>query len=179
MGLPALAASLVAALLFAPPAPAEAGGWRLEKMAGAAEVLQKRVAAGEGSGWRIDRREPSVREQARVDGVVLVPAGSPLKMKAVRRRDGDQSFLLGGEGKPSEPVSGWAKMLPLLRREPLAGYRLLSGGKEEALLLAPHGAAVLCVEQGGAARIEIRRPDGELKNRFGEMGGAGTAPGTK
>lgn len=158
---------LVAAALAATPAPASAAACRLEKIAGVEKTLEQRVVAGEGGGWLIRRREPSARDQSRMDGVLLLSPGSSLRMKAVRRRDGDQRFLLGGEGQPPEPVEGWAELLPQLRRERLAGYRLVSPeGGELALVLVPHGATVICVDQEGAARIEIRRPEEDEKNRF-------------
>lgn len=157
------AAGLAALAVVLGAAPAWAASCRLERVAKPFELLERRAKSGAGGGWLLRRRtEPSRFAAGWVDGVIVVGQGSPLRLRGIRRRDGDHRVALGGEGREPKPFSELSSALYDIRREQMAGHRLLSPeGKELALLYAPVSARLNCTDCGEEFLIELKRWEDE------------------
>ena len=152
---------LWAGLLIAWAAPAQAREFHARETSGGEAALIRRLERGNGKGWVLERGAVSFRGQTYLDGLILVSAGSSLKVKGIRRQDGDHQLLLGKEGKPGQPIQDLKKWIPAVRREHLVEYRLTDvPGRWGALayLYVPYGATVTASASSGEALIQVSLP---------------------
>jgi len=129
-----------------------------------ARELKEQMLTGDWVAWVLMRREPSLRWQSKVDGVISAPTGTPLRLKAIRRRDGDHRVLLGSEGARGQPIGTFLDLLPEFQRISWAVFRLMSRdtktGKEEeiALVYVPRESDLFVFRRPEGALLDLELP---------------------
>lgn len=119
--------------------------------------------------WVLERRSYSERGQSKLDGLIVAPAGTGLKLDPIRRLDGDQKFTLGpGEGREGEPILKFKDRIKEMKRERLIERKLLKAGQEQpvAWLYFPLGSWTQVSASGDSALIELVLPWEKEAARF-------------
>ena len=142
------------------PSLAQADGFTLRRADANKEPIEQRMAQGKDVAWLLLRRTPSARWSTSVDGVIVMEADASLRIKAIRRENGDHRILFGYEGRPGEPIEGLRNRLPEIRSAHLVPYRLLTreGLRELAVLYAPHGAILRVAPHAEGVLIDLELP---------------------
>ena len=143
-----------AALLLLCPQMLFADQVKLERLSPDQAPVEQRIASGQGLFWILERRAISHRGQTMLDGVIIVSKESGLKLKAVRRADGDQQGILGREGNPGKPVAELSPLVKDMKREVMIPYRL-DLGTEIAAVYVPHGAVLRASSRARGVMIEL------------------------
>lgn len=136
------------------------------------EQLERRLGEG-AKGWVLERRSQSGRGRTMLDGILLLEAGSSLRMDPVRRLDADHRVLLNEqEGKPPAEADVLKERIEDARREQVVEYRLtgLSSPGPAAYLYVPRGAWVSVTARKEGLLIQLQLPwereeEGESLNK--------------
>lgn len=156
----------VAFALFLPQA--EAATVKLERLRSRDAVIEEKIAAGRQGIWVLRRDSRSFRGQTRIDGIIVVDAATPLRFKAIRRRDGDHEFLLGDEGKPPEPIVDLQSEISNIHRMHLVPHQLVKGETPLAILYVPPGAWLRAIERSQTIEVDLELPwePGKFRDDF-------------
>lgn len=122
--------------------------------------IEEQILLGEHLAWVLERKRPSVRGQVKIDGIIIASAKESLKLKVVRRLDGDHRLLLGKSGAAGQPIAALKDLLPEVQKARLEPYHLVAGegSKELAVLYVPAGASLKAFSEAAGALIHIELP---------------------
>ena len=126
-----------------------------------AEVsIEEQIVLDQHVAWVLERKTLSLRGQTKIDGIIVASSKNPIKLKVIRRLDGDHRILLGENGVSGEPISALKDLLPDIQKAHLEPYHLLAGegSKELAVLYVPHGAVLEASTEPDGALIHIELP---------------------
>ncbi len=122
--------------------------------------LEERIGQGNDRFWILERRSRSTRWQTYLDGVLIVSAKSKLRLKPIRRLDGNHSLLLGKTGKPPRPIWELDRRLAEIKNTPFVAYpiRHIDTQSQVAILYAPQGAHLKVSLLGRDVVIDLDLP---------------------
>ena len=148
----------VALVLFILPGLVWAEPPKLTRLRSRDAVIEERIAAGRDLAWVLKRDSLSFRGQTRIDGILVAEPESPLRLKAIRRRDGDHEFLLGEEGKPGESIADLQDQITDIHRMHLVPHQLVKGEMPLAVLYVPQGAWLRAFARNEAILVDLELP---------------------
>ena len=134
--------------------------YRFKRLKMAELSIEERILSGQDQAWFLERRSLSIRSQTKFDGIIVSSSKDALKLKVVRRMDGDHRVLLGKTGVLGKSVDTLRSLLPEIQRAHLEPYHLLAGAgsRELAVLYVPHGAQLTASPEADGALIQIQLP---------------------
>jgi len=139
---------------------AHADGFLLRRADPTEASIEQRITQGQDVAWLLLRRTPSARWSTSVDGVIVAPVSASLRLKPIRRENGDHRVLLGEAGRAGEPIESLRNRLSEFHTAHLVPYRLFAreGMRELAVLYAPHGAILRITPHAEGALIDLELP---------------------
>ncbi|MCM8794875.1 MAG: hypothetical protein NC819_03635 [Candidatus Omnitrophica bacterium] len=124
--------------------------------------IEQRIASGQGVFWTLERRSISSKGQTLLDGVIVAAEEAQLRVRPIRRQNGDHRVSLGPEGEEGLGIAALQPLVKEMEREKMIPYRL-DLGKEIVAVYIPYGADLKVSEKGKEIFINLEIPEDKRK----------------